>query len=132
MTNKLIATAGVLSFGLTAVHIFGGGADVHVPILESGLSDLLKGYVSVVWHGVTAALIINSILLLIAARRPAVQQLLTSIVIVHYMAFVVLFLFYGITRLGSVILMPPWIGFLIIVAVAALGLRQSYRADPAR
>ncbi len=122
MTNKLIAAAGVLSLFLGAVHVFGGGPDVHDPLLSADITPLLKGYVSVIWHAVTAAIFLCSGLLLVAARRRDVSGLLAGIVIVYYAAFAGLFLFYGITRLGSVFLMPQWTAFLIIAVLAAVGL----------
>lgn len=127
MTNKLLLTAGVLSIGLTAIHIVGGGADVHVPLLESNASDILKGFVSVIWHAVTATLLICSAMLFFAALNKSSRAMLTGLVIAQYSAFVALFLFYGITRLGSVTLMPPWIGFAVIIIVAALGLYSETR-----
>jgi hypothetical protein len=122
MTNKVIATASALSLAIAAAHIFGGGGDVHVPLLASDASDVLKGFVSVIWHGVTANLLICSFMLLVAARNQSYRTMLTGLVIANYLAFTGLFLFYGITRLGSVFLMVPWIGFAIIVSVASAGL----------
>ena len=122
MTNKGIATASARSLDVTDAHILGGGGDVHVTLLASDASDVLKGFVSVIWHGVTANLLICSLMLLIAARNQSYRMMLTGLVIANYLAFTGLFLFYGITRLGSVFLMVPWISFAIIVSVAAVGL----------
>jgi hypothetical protein len=122
MTNKLVAAAGVLSLVLGVAHVFGGGVDVHDPLLSSEIAPLLKGYVSVIWHSVTVAIFLCSGLLLIAAKRSDLGSLLAGIVIVYYGAFAGLFLFYGIARLGSVLLMPQWTAFLIIAALAAVGL----------
>lgn len=122
MINKTIATAGILSLALTAIHVIGGGTDVHLPLLESDASDVLKGFVSVVWHGVTVNMFICSVMLLIAAKIPKYRTVMTGLVIANYLAFTGLFLFYGITRLGTVFLMVPWIGFFIIVIVATVGL----------
>jgi len=127
MTNKIIVIASLLSFGYTAVHVIGGGADVHVPLLESDISAILKGYVSVLWHAITANMLLCSFMLFLAARKEEVRSLLTGLVIAQYLAYIGLFLFYGITRLGSVILMPPWIGFLVIVTVACIGLLRDGR-----
>ncbi len=127
MGRLLIALAGLLSVGLTFAHVAGGGVDVHIPILESELTDLLKGYVSVVWHGVTATLILCSILLFLAARYQHYRVILTSIVVAQYAAFIAIFLFYGIVRFQSLFLMPPWIGFSIIVIVALAGLWIDHR-----
>ena len=122
MINKTIATAGILSAILTAIHIFGGGADVHAPILSSQLDPLLKGYSSVLWHGITASLAICSVILLLAAKRQNERELLTWIVIVQFAAFALIFAFYGITRFGTLFLMPQWIAFLIIIGVSLGGI----------
>lgn len=122
MINKTIATAGILSAILTAIHIFGGGADVHAPILSSQLDPLLKGYSSVLWHGITASLAICSVILLLAAKRQNERELLTWIVIAQFAAFALIFAFYGITRFGTLFLMPQWIAFLIIIGVSLGGI----------
>lgn len=122
MTNKTIAIASGLSLALTAVHVLGGGADVHAPLMDSNASDVLKGFVSVIWHGVTVNLLICSAMLLIAATNKTYRTMLTGLTIANYVAFTGLFLFFGITRLGTVFLMLPWIGFAAIVVVALIGL----------
>jgi hypothetical protein len=122
MRNNWIAAAGLLSLGLTAIHVVAGGHDVHLPILDSSLSPTLKGFVSVVWHGVTAMLAICTGMLFVAAQDGANRSLLTRLVIGQYMAFVALFLFYGVVRFGSILIMPPWIGFGLISVVAGIGL----------
>ena len=83
---------------------------------------MVKGFASVVWHGISVSLFISSVMLLIAARSRSHAHILTWIVIVYYIAFAGLFLFYGFMRFGTVMLMPPWIGFLIIVLMAGAGL----------
>lgn len=126
MINKTIATAGILSVLLTAIHIFGGGADVHAPILASELDPLMKGYSSVLWHGVTASLALCSGILLLAAKREGERELLTWIVIIQFAAFAAIFAYYGISRFGTLFLMPQWIAFLIIIAVSYFGI-QTHR-----
>lgn len=125
MTNKTIAVAGVLSFGLSALHVTGGGQSALVPALESNASDLVKAFISVSFHGVTVNLIICSVMLLMAARSETHRMVLTSLVIADYVAFAGLFLFYGMTQLGTVFLMIPWTIFLLIVVVSAVGLFQT-------
>ncbi|MBL4768249.1 MAG: hypothetical protein JKY94_11120 [Rhodobacteraceae bacterium] len=114
---------------LTALHVFGGGPDVHVPLLESNASDVLKGFVSVVWHGTTATLLLCSCMLFIAARNENYRYILTGLVIANYLAFAGLFLFYGATRLGTVFLMLPWIGFVTIAVIASIGLALDKSTD---
>lgn len=120
--NKLLVTAGVVSIGLTALHVFGGGLEVHMPLLESNASDVIKGFASVVWHSVTAALFLCSVLLFIAAQNRSLRRPFTAIVMIYYLSFATLFLFYGVVRLGSVFVMLPWIVFLLVVLIAAVGL----------
>lgn len=120
-----LAIAGVLSFAFTLAHIIGGGGEVYSPILESELFDVLKGYVSVIWHGITATMLLCSVLLMIAAWRPSLRVSMTLTVVIHYALFVALFLFYGAVRFQSVFVMPQWIGFAIISSVALAGLWKS-------
>lgn len=122
MRSYWVATAGALSLALTLVHVIGGGADVHGPILDSALDETLKGFVSVVWHMITACMLLSSAMLLTAACCPSKRSILTLIVIVQYGLFTMIFLFYGVVRFGSVFVMPPWIGFAIITALATIGL----------
>ena len=122
MTNKTIAVAGVLSFGLFALHVTGGGQSALVPALESDASDLVKAFIAVSFHGVTVNLIICSFMLMMAARSETHRTVLTSLVIADYLAFAGLFLFYGITRLGTVFLMIPWTIFLLIADISAISL----------
>ncbi|MEP3197134.1 MAG: hypothetical protein ABJO57_04630 [Lentilitoribacter sp.] len=128
MINKTIATAGVLSLILTAIHIFGGGADVHGPILASGLDIVLKGFSSVVWHAVTANLLLCSFMLLYASYNKEIQTPFTLIVIAHFLAYAGLFIFYGLSRFDTLFVMMPWIAFLFISAVATIGVIRAEQA----
>ncbi|MEP2980314.1 MAG: hypothetical protein ABJO86_12560 [Lentilitoribacter sp.] len=128
MINKTIATAGVLSLILTAIHIFGGGADVHGPILASGLDIVLKGFSSVVWHAVTANLLLCSFMLLYASYNKEIQTPFTLIVIAHFLAYAGLFIFYGLSRFDTLFVMMPWIAFLFISAVATIGIIRAEQA----
>jgi len=123
MQDKPLMVAAGLSLVLTAVHVFGGGADVHSPILDSDLDPVLKGYVSVVWHGVTANLVICTALLFLAARTVAGRGAFVAIVAAHYTAYVGLFVTYGALRFGSVLVMPPWGLFAVILVVLAWAAR---------
>lgn len=117
-----VLAAGCLSLAFVLAHVLGGGADVHLPMLASPLSDVLKGYVSVIWHSVTASMLLCSGLLFTAAWRPSLRMALTLVVVIHYGLFAALFLFYGIVRFQSVFVMPQWIGFLLILFIALIGL----------
>jgi len=123
-----LAVAGLFSCAFTFAHITGGGDLVHLPMLESELTDVLKGYASVIWHGITANMLVCSVLLLIAAWRPLQRKTLSLVVISHYTLFAVVFIFYGITRFQSVLVMPQWFGFAGIAILAIVGLWMNHRA----
>jgi len=120
--NKLIFSAAILSLITLFVHIFAGGQEIHIPILESKLSVGMKAILSVVWHMATAMLIMNSIALLIAARSPDYQKPLILLIASQYLSASVLFVYYGYFRLDSLMLMPQWIAFSSIAALALTGL----------
>ena len=115
-----ILSASGLSALLFIAHVIGGGKDVHVPMLESGMSQLLKAYTSVIWHAISAILAVGTGALLWAAFGQGDGMVI--IVIAQYFAFVLLFLAYGIRRLSSIWVMPQWSAFLIISALAGVGL----------
>jgi len=121
--NKLVLSAGMLSVLTLFAHIFGGGPEIHVPVLESDLPLELKTILSVVWHAVTAVLVINSVALFLAARSKSVEKMLVLFVSSQYLVFAALFVFYGITHLGTLIPMPQWSVFLLMPALALAGLR---------
>lgn len=120
--NKPLAIAALLTLGLNGVHIFAGGADVHAPLLQSDASEVNKGFVSVLWHAVTANLSICAGMLAIAAFNPKWAMPLSISVLAQFVAMTVLFLGYGMARFGTVMLMPPWIGFVVLSFVVTLGL----------
>ncbi len=117
-----IAVAGAFSFIYVYLHVVGGGVEVHVPILEGGLTHELQGFVSVMWHGFTVTMLLCSGLFLVASFRPRYRKVLTLVAVIQYVGFAALFLLYNWLRFGSLFVMPQWIGFLIIVLVALVGL----------
>ena len=122
--NKWIFSAGVLSLFTCVVHVFGGGPEVHVPVLNSTLSIELKAIISVLWHWTTAVLIINGVALIWAAKRAEQQKVVTILVGMQYVAFAGMFMFYSLYLLGSAMSMPQWTLFLAIVLVSMIGLKR--------
>ncbi len=127
--NKLILSAGILSVLILFAHIFDGGPKIHAPVLESDLSRALKAVLSVVWHAVTAVLAINSVALFLAAKSKGAEKMLVVFVSIQYLAFAALFIFYGITHLGTLLSMPQWGVFLLMPALALAGLRPRKNAQ---
>ncbi|MDH5377604.1 MAG: hypothetical protein OEX00_04715 [Gammaproteobacteria bacterium] len=121
MINKTVLAAAVLSGFTLLIHVFGGGPEVHDPVLASTLSVELKAILSVIWHAITFVLLINSVALVVAAKSPALTKPIVIMVSSQYLAFAALFVFYGITHLGSVAPMPQWIIFSVLAAVGLTG-----------
>lgn len=117
-----LLSAAILSVIVLLAHVIGGGQDVHMPILSSALNDELKAYSSIIWHSATALLTIGSLTLLWAATGKQSAGGMVSVILLQYLAFAGLFLFYGITRLDSVWIMPQWTAFLVIPALGGIGL----------
>lgn len=129
MTNKMVFVAGVLSVLTLLIHIFGGGPEVHDPVLQSTLSVELKAVLSVIWHAISLVLFINATALFIAAKSPMLQKPIVILVSSQYLAFAALFIFYGVTHLGSLLPMPQWIIFMALAAIGLIGLRRPKQAE---
>lgn len=128
--NYWILGAALIS-GLTVLaHIFGGGPEVLAPMLQSELSVYLQTIWTVVWHAISAILIIGTAVLVYGGIKP--QRLVPAVTIVcaQYLAFAVLFLFYGITELGTLWPMPQWTAFTLIPLLAGIGLHRDARRTP--
>jgi len=129
--NRWIFLSSILSFVTAAVHVFAGGPEVHDALLTADLPIILKTYVSVIWHATTAVLVLDSIVLLIAAFRPDLRTAMIWIVVGQYLAYATLFVGYGLGYLGSLLATPQWSVFVLISAVALIGMKdRAVRAVP--
>lgn len=111
--------AAILMAGTTGLHVFGGGAEFHLPIQASALDLPLRAISAVLWHFVTLMLSVQSIALLWLARHPdrAIAALLAAIQI----GFAGLFLYYGQTKLGTVWVLGQWTIFITLAALIIWG-----------
>lgn len=111
--------AAALMGATVLIHVIAGGADVHAP-LQAALPDpALAAFAAVLWHAVTVVLIVLAYgLWVLGGRRdPALETILSGVQI----GFAALFLFYGLTRLGTVWDMPQWLIFLALPALTRFG-----------
>ena len=120
--NKPLFAAACLSIFTFGVHVFLGGPEIHEPLLASNASDLVRAVGSVVWHAISALLLLNSLALFYAAGKSNAARPLVILVVLQYLSFVALFTGYGLARFGSVTIMPQWTGFLIMSALALWGI----------
>lgn len=128
--NRWLLASGILSLVTTGIHLFAGGPDVHVPLLESSPSPLLQTYVSLLWHATSAILLINSVTLLFAAADRRCRLPLAIAVIAQYLAYAALFMCYGLAYLGSLAQTPQWAAFILMAGLAAVGARSDAKPLP--
>lgn len=121
--NKLIFAAAALSLATFFLHVFGGGPEIHEPLLSSAPTVTLGAFVSVLWHFVTVILLINSGALGIAAFRLNWRKPLVVLVSGQYFVGALLFLVYGWMRLESFIAMPQWTLLAGIGGLAVAGMQ---------
>lgn len=122
MTRKTLTLIAALLMTLTVfVHIFPGGAEVHLPLQAAPIPEGLKAISSVIWHAVTVMLIViaGGTFWLWRHPNPALETALAAIQI----GFTGLFLFYGLTRLGEISSMPQWVIFLAVPLLTRFGQR---------
>ena len=123
--NIPILLASLLSFLTLGAHIFGGQPEIMLPVLDSELSDYLKAILMVIWHAITAILLVNSIALFFASLKNAHQPIIVNLISIQYLFWAALFIFYGMKNLGTLWTMPQWIAFILIPTLALWGLRQN-------
>ncbi|NJM82536.1 MAG: hypothetical protein HC844_08570 [Tabrizicola sp.] len=122
MSWNIVVTAGCLSLGIAALHAFGGGPEFHAPALASTFDDRWKAVFSIIWHQVTAFLVINGVFLIgLGITLPDNRSLLT-LVGAQNGAFVLLFLGIGWFRLGSPFVLMQWLLFLPVVLLLVVAL----------
>lgn len=109
----------VLTFG---IHVFAGGPEYHVAYQDTLPTAHLAAMAAVLWHAVSVNLLVIAAALLWLARYP--NRALAFTLCVMQLGWAVLFLFYGITTLGSPWPMPQWVIFLATPLLTIYGSRQ--------
>jgi len=120
--NTWLLSAGIATILLDLVHIVFGGREVLRPMLASQWPEPAKAVWSVVWHAVTAVMAFGGAALVAAAFLPNHALALAALPIALFLSFAALFVFYGLTRLGSLNILPQWVAFTAIPVLALIGL----------
>jgi hypothetical protein len=120
--NPWLFSAGVAALVLDLIHIFPGGREIHRPMVASRWPEPAKAVWSVVWHAVTAVMAFGGVALIAAAFRPDLALSLSVLPITLFLSAAALFVFYGLKRLGSLWVLPQWLAFSVISALAVVGL----------
>lgn len=120
--NPWLMTAGAAALVLDLVHIFPGKRAIHRPMVASRWPDPAKAVWSVVRHAATAVMALGGLALIAAGLVPDLALALAALPVALFLSFAVLFLVYGVKRLGTVWVLPQWLAFLAISALALVGL----------
>jgi hypothetical protein len=120
--NRFLIAAAAGAAGTTALHLIGGEADVHAPLLALTDGGEMALYVSVLWHGVSAMLLLCALTFGLAARDPQRHRLAVLLAAGLMLALGAVFLAYGVARLGSVWVAPQWVLLVPIGVLGALGM----------
>ena len=119
--NTPLLCAAVLCALACIVHLFYGGVRIHRPLQQSNASRLARAMASVVWHAATAMMMLNAAALAYAANGGAESGPMVLLIAAQSLAGAALSFFYGISRFGSVFVMPHWVAFLAITMLALWG-----------
>ncbi|MGH1369629.1 MAG: hypothetical protein ACRBCL_13535 [Maritimibacter sp.] len=114
-----IAGAAAFCALTTGVHVVAGGPEVNAVVQASDLAPPLRAILGVIWHAVTVVLLVATFILAVASRRPLPSAEVAIAAI--FLGWAVLFVFYGVTMLGTLLIMPQWIVFLLIPALISAG-----------
>jgi hypothetical protein len=120
--NLWLLSAGIAALLLNLVHIFPGGRAIHRPMVVAQWPEPAKAVWSVVWHAVTAVMAFGGLALIAAAFLPELALALSVLPIALLTAAAGLFIFYGLKRLGTLTVLPQWVAFSVISALAVIGL----------
>lgn len=120
--NTWLVAAGLAALVLDLVHVFPGGKEIHRPMVASHWPEPAKAVWSVVWHAATAVMAFGGLALIAAGLMPDHALALAALPVGLFLATAILFLVYGIKRLGTVWVLPQWVAFLGISALALVGL----------
>lgn len=120
--NLWLLSAGVAALLLDLVHIFPGGREIHRPMVAARWPEPAKAVWSVVWHAATAVMGLGGLALIVAAFLPGHALALSALPIALFLTVALLFIVYGLIRLGTAWVLLQWVAFLGIAAVALVGL----------
>ena len=121
MNIPLATAAGLMTLTIGA-HVFGGGPEYHAVYQQVLPTPHLSSMAAVLWHAVTISLAVFAAALIWLARNPSPP--LAYAISAMQIGWAALFLFYGLTMLGSPWPMAQWTIFIIIPLLTLYGVRK--------
>jgi hypothetical protein len=121
--NGWLLTAGGIAAATTLIHATAGGRSVVRPLLGSAVATEPKRTLHVVWHMVTADLLLSSIALLVLAFTAAPSTALVLFLAVQYLAYAVVFLVITLAAdwPRPLLQLPQWMLLLPVAVLTLLG-----------
>lgn len=125
----LTALAAGLMGVTVLIHVYMGGPEYHDQYQTIITDPGYRAMAAVLWHAVTVVLVVltGGLLWLARGSNPPLELALAGIQV----GFALLFIWYGLSRLGTLWPMPQWLIFLGIPALTRLGQVLSWRGASA-
>ncbi|TAG20387.1 MAG: hypothetical protein EAZ40_09820 [Rhodobacterales bacterium] len=127
--NIPFLAAAALSAATFGLHVVGGGAEFHAPIQAVDMPLPLRTMSAILWHYVSAMLLLQAAAFGWVARTPNMPLLWFLIAV--QLCFAGLFLVYGLMMLGSIWVLLQWVIFIAIAGLALWGQWSGARPLPA-
>ncbi|WP_228974636.1 hypothetical protein [Streptomyces sp. DH12] len=123
--NGWLLTAGIVAAVTTVIHVIAGGRSVVRPLLGSEVAAEPRRTLHVVWHMVTADLLISSVALLALAFAAAPSTALVLFIAAQYLAYSVVFVTVALAAdwPRPLLRLPQWMLLLPVGVLALLGSR---------
>ncbi|MGC5038692.1 MULTISPECIES: hypothetical protein [unclassified Streptomyces] len=121
--NGWLLTAGVVAAATTLVHLTAGGRSVVRPLLGSAMAAEPRRTLHVVWHMVTADLLLSSVVLLVSAFAAAPSTPLVRFMAAQYLAYAAVFLVVALAAdwPRPLLRLPQWMLLLPVGVLALVG-----------
>lgn len=121
--NGWLFAAGAVAAATTLIHVIAGGREVVRPLLGSRMSVEPRRTLHVVWHFVTADLLLSAVALILLALRAEPDAPLVLFIAAHYFAYTVAFLIGTLTVDWSrpLLRLPQWMLLLPVGILAVIG-----------
>lgn len=121
--NGWLLTAGGIAAATTLIHATAGGRSVVRPLLGSAVSAEPKRTLHVVWHMVTADLLLSSLALLALAFTATPSTALVLFLAAQYLAYAVVFLVITLAAdwPRPLLQLPQWMLLLPVAVLTLLG-----------
>lgn len=121
--NPWLLAASALMFLTFLIHFIAGGIDIYIPLRESELALEPKSTLSVVWHTISAFLLLFGGALLWMSRNN--NPPLACFVGLCQLCFALIFMGYGLYDAGSLMTMPQWTIFALCALLMWFGHKRA-------